>query len=556
MIVSELETQDQVRAPRSEIWFSPEDSIKRNHRSGSSPSDFMDLFPAGAPWPQAAARIQVFQISPQFADKATDAELSAVIEGLKRRNIALAQSCGMLHRPPGGVWHEGYGAETAPRALARIKRLGGEVRYAVADEPLWFGHFYHAPGAISVSIADVAADMAATARAFREIFPDVRIGMDDPVMHYESHKQWKDAMGELLGEYREAFGEPMGFVRVENADYPIHEWLPRFIAAGRFLEREQVPFGILVTGDSDDTSDADWFRKAEERYVAYESDGRPAAAQMVFQSWMPRPTCVLPETLAGTHAHSVNAYFRSRTVLGATRDSGRVVGRLTDETGKGVAGARVVLSVLPGLDDPAVTHRIVKGIVPAGAKTAHVGLRIGIEGSRAGTARLGLGTIRYAESTDGGHAAAFEFDRSMKGWGIKGTATAEPKPGEGGTSPVLDIAAAPGQTLMLNSRMIPVTPGREFTFDFEAHVQPVTETGYLVVFFFDEAKNVILRQPEPIVSRKLRFLRDLWTDARGRFETTVDGTDELRVREIWLNYAGDEHRRPAIRMIEPQALNH
>ena len=317
------------------------------------------------------------------------------------------------------------------------------------------------PGAIPVSIAELAQDMASTVRVCREIFPDIRVGMDEPIVHYDSQSQWIAAMRELLSDYRKAFGEPMAFVRVENGNYSIHEWLPPFIAAAGFLKQEGVAFGILVTGDTDDTSDADWFRKAEERYVAYESEGRQAAEQMVFQSWMPRPSRILPETSPETHTHFLNDYFRDRTVLAATRQPDRLSGSLTDASGRPIAAARVALAILPGFDDPAMTRRVVKGTVPAGATTALVGRRIGIEGSRPRAARLSLGDIHYAEIF-GDPNRHLPVRSGPQRLGVPGHGHGRTEGGGGGSGHALGIAAAPGQTVMLNSKAIPVKPGHEF----------------------------------------------------------------------------------------------
>lgn len=533
-----------------EIWFAPDDPIHQEQRSAPGVIDFMVLFPAGAPWSQAAAHIQVFQIYPQFASRATDAQLRTVIEGLRQRHIALALSCGMLHLPPGGKWHEGYGAESAPRLLARIKRLGGDVRWAIADEPLWFGHFYRAPGAIPVSIAEMAQDMATTAKEFRGIFPEIRIGMEEPIMAYASQTQWSTAMQELLTAFHRAFGEPMGCVRLENANHTLRAWLPRFVEAARFLEQLHIPFGILVTGDSDDVTDADWFRKAEERYVAYESEGR-RAAQMVFQSWMPRPTRILPETAPLTHTHAVNAYFRSRTKLAATCAAGRLSGQLTDEGGRPLADAQVTLAVLPAFEAPEVVHRTIQGLVPAGAKTAQVGLRIGLEGSCAGTSRFSLGHVRYAEPAAGTQATEFPMEQGHKDWGLQGTATAVVDE----ASHLLNVTATQEQTLLLNSKTIPVIGLREFTLNLDLQLQHETETGYFVVFFFNDARKVLLRVQEPLVPEKLRTIKKLTTDADGQFVISATTPELRQARSIQLTYAGDAKRRPSIHIIPSPSLS-
>jgi hypothetical protein len=540
-----------VASAEPEIWFAPEDSIRRVQRGDPWKGDFMDLFPPEAPWKNAAARVQVFEIYPQFLSRASDQELSAVFEGLKRRKIALAVSYGMLHRPKGAEMHEGYGAEIAERDIARLQRLGADVRCVVADEPLLFGHFFWGAGAPPLPISEVAKDFASTARLFRKAFPGVRIVMDDPIMLYKD-QEWAPAMSEFLDAFKKEFGEPMGAVRLECASSQVREWLPRYISAAALFRSAGVGFGVLITGDAPDSSDAEWLAKAEERYVVWESDGRPAPAQVVFQSWMPRPSKILPETAPDTLTHLIDGYFRDRTSFAAVLNSDRLRARLTDSAERPLAGAPVTFAILPGLDDPAMIHRTIKGTVPNGAQFAQVGLRIGVEGSREGAARLTLGPTRYTEAGEGGQSAVFGFEQGLKGWGTKGDASAEPKTAAGATDTNLEIAAAAGQTFLLNSKKVPATAGRDFTFDFDVRAAPETETGYLVFFFFDASKKVILHIAEPLVPENPRLIQNLATDSEGNIEIPLSSPGFKIVRELRLTYPGDERRRPAFTRLRPE----
>jgi hypothetical protein len=360
----------------------------------------------------------------------------------------------------------------------------------------------------------------------------------------------------------------------------VRKWLPQYIAAEKILRSMGVAFGELVTGDASDLADAkvderyfqamraagygdlrdpgfdhaadladfEWTRKAEERYGTWESGGRAAPDQVVFQSWMQTPTHILPEGAPRTLTHLLNGYFRDRTTLTVTQDAGVLRGRLADAAGKPLAGARVALSVLLGFDAPGMIHREFAGTVPAEARFAQVGLRIGLEGSRAGVARLTLGATEYQEKGPGGQSAVFGFEDGVKGWGIHGAAAAIPSSSAPGQSPRLQINVGAGQTLLLNSKIEPVTPGREYHFDFDVRMHPDTETGYLVVFFFDTAKKVIKRDQVPLLDDQPHFVRDLVTDAEGQMVVplSVDGLEWLRSSRAYrFAYPGDERRRPA-----------
>ena len=235
-------------------------------------------------------------------------------------------------------------------------------------------------------------------------------------------------MREFLEVYQKEFGEPMAFVRVECASFPVREWLPRYIAAEKFLRSVGVSFGELVTGDAPDTSDAVWVRKAEERYVTWESEGRHAPAQVVFQSWMPRPSRVLPETDPDTLTYLLNGYFRDRTSLTITEDPGILHGRLVDASGAPIVDGHVQVTTIVGFDQESMIHRSISCPVPANAQFVQIGLRIGVEGSRAGKARLTMGATRYEEK-GGESVEVFDFVDGLKGWGKSGTAVVSPNRG-------------------------------------------------------------------------------------------------------------------------------
>jgi hypothetical protein len=384
--------------------------------------------------------------------------------------------------------------------------------------------------------------MASTARQFREAFPNVRIGMDDPVMLYRPG-EWEPAMREFLEVYRKEFGEPMGFVRLECASFPVREWLPRYIAAEKFLRSVGVPFGELITGDASDASDAIWVQKAEERYVTWESEGRSAPGQVVFQSWMPRPTRILPENDPDTLTHLLNGYFRDRTRLTLTRDAGVLRGRLVDASGAPVAGGHVEVTAIAGFEEQSMVHRVIRCPVPADARFVEIGLRIGVEGSPVGKAHLTMGATKYEEKEgDGGRV--FDFAEGLKGWGRKGTAEVSPSHDAGMAGVKIDAEA--GRTLLLNSKLLPVTGGREAMFTFDVQVQADTETGYLAMFFFDSSKKVVHRMQEPLVTEISSGVRELVTDANGNFELGLTGSELRGAREYRFRYGGDLGRRCAL----------
>jgi hypothetical protein len=366
--------------------------------------------------------------------------------------------------------------------------------------------------------------------------------MDDPVLLYKP-AEWEPAMREFLEIYKREFGEPMAFVRVECASFSVREWLPRYIAAEQFLRSVDVPFGELVTGDAPDPSDATWVRKAEERYVTWESEVRSAPAQVVFQSWMPRPSRVLPETDPDTLTHLLNGYFRNRASLTVTRDSGVLHGHLLDASGAPIAGGHVQVTAIAGFDQESMIHRKISCPVPANTQFVQIGLRIGLEGSRTGKAHLTMGPTRY-EERGGDSVRVFDFVDGLTGWGKSGTAAVSPI--RDAAAGVVKIDVDPGQTFLLNSKLLAATAGRESVFTFDVQVRPDTETGYLAMFFFDATKKVIRRMQEPLVQEIPSYLENLVTDANGNIEVPLTTPDLRGAREYRFNYVGDSLHRSAL----------
>ena len=63
-------------APTNLVWFSPENPYLAQELGGTGYDiDFFSLFAAGAPWPNAQAKVQVFKVSTNFLQVADPAKL-------------------------------------------------------------------------------------------------------------------------------------------------------------------------------------------------------------------------------------------------------------------------------------------------------------------------------------------------------------------------------------------------------------------------------------------------------------------------------------------------
>ena len=67
-------------------------------------------------------------------------------------------------------------------------------------------------------------------------------------------------------------------------------------------------FGVIYNGDGNDKTNVEWTRHAERTAMAVEKGLGLKPDQVVFQSWMPNPTKMLPDTQEGTMTCLVNWY--------------------------------------------------------------------------------------------------------------------------------------------------------------------------------------------------------------------------------------------------------
>lgn len=280
----------------AEVWLSGVDAYAQPNNPSSSA--FMRLFEPGAKWDAAAARIQVFKVSTQFLHRAADAEISAVIEGLRRRNIALAMEGLMLPasvRCGNGV--EGYSGPHVMQEIAdRVKHLGGTIRYVAMDEPIWFGNHQGGLNACHDSIETLAEQMVPNVHALKAAFPAIEFGDIEPVNDHT--RSQLDAMLEFARAFRAATGEQLAFAHADIIWQD--DWRSQLIEWSTRLRKAGMRFGVVFNGDPQDGTDTDWTAHAAERYAAVMADSRMRPDAVIFQTWMQRPTRTVPDNEPGT----------------------------------------------------------------------------------------------------------------------------------------------------------------------------------------------------------------------------------------------------------------
>ncbi len=260
--------------------------------------DYVATFEPGAPWARAAAVTNVFKVSTNFLAHAPDEALVAVIQGLRQRHIALAMEGLMLQgRPACGRGVEGY---TGPRAIERIvdrvRALGGTISYLAMDEPVFFGHTKLGPNTCNDSLDSLAAQIAPKIRLLRQIFPGIVIGDIEPLTDETAGSLETILM--FARALERATGVSLSFV---HADVGWHSnYQPQLATWREGLHSNAMRLGVICHGDPNLNSDQVWASQAIQRYRIVASDPATRPDDVIFQSWMVRPTYMLPDDRFGT----------------------------------------------------------------------------------------------------------------------------------------------------------------------------------------------------------------------------------------------------------------
>jgi len=297
-----------VYAGTSPIWLSGVDPVVQKDRHTDKPADYMDLFKPDSPWTVAASGVKVFKISTQMALRGSDEQLRTIIEGLKRRHIAMAIELGVLiNSERCGKGTEGFGSPPAVEVVSkRIKDHGGELDYVAMDEPITWGRekkgrnkfgFNYCESSVQ-ELVDVAATRIAILQRY---FPNIRIGQIDAVNSRYPHLA--DDIIAFIDGLNKKIGLKVAFVHVDVAWDS--DWQPMLVDLTRRLRARGVRVGVVFDGDVNAASDEQWIEQALKRYKLIMDNPKTRADDLVFQTWSPRPAKMLPETDPGAWTYAL-----------------------------------------------------------------------------------------------------------------------------------------------------------------------------------------------------------------------------------------------------------
>ena len=473
---------------RATVWFTP-----RNQPPIAAP-DFMELFKSDAPWQQAASHVKIFKLYPQFLDSASDSQLQTVIVGLQRRHIALAIEFGLVDytdktlcdgNSPDCGHIESSGGQGLAGVLARIKKLGGDLRYIAMDEPLWFGHVItpaQRHGAAQASITVLAKNVAKQVATAHQYFPDVQVGDIEPVSAH-TPSDYVDQIMNWTSAYDTATGSPLAFFDADvvwQADGTAPNQLAEL---SKLTRRSGIRFGIIYNGNPGDSTGVEWTNNAERHFVGVEANSTMIPDDVIIQSWVAQPLYALPETRPGTMTYLVNRYATAETELKATRTKTGFQGTLTSD-GIPVADAEIIANAIDDGILNIISVTSLTQIVPPGSATALLGFRINVECNCDGPADITLGTARYVDRDSN-----LSIVRDI-------------------TPPSQRVVLSPQQVMSRNSPAFPVTAGHAFSLSLPMQIAYGSEqSGYVAIVFFNAAGKEIARMKLPFQPGRRAFFK-------------------------------------------------
>jgi hypothetical protein len=531
------------------VWFTPLPSAK--HPDGFfGATDYMALFNPAAPWRQASSHVAVFKI--YGVDNFSDADLTRILAGLRRRKIALALEWPVLTSQTCGGGIEGFGGGLVP-VLKRIRALGGTLTYLAMLQPFQWGSLYKGKNSCQWSAREVALNALADVKRAKAVFPRLMVGdiMAVPAFR-ETGPDWAKQFGLWFDTWRSVSGAPLAFFHVD-VDWTVPNWQEAVAAVRAQTQRRGIHFGIVYNGFLTDESDTAWMSAAENHFLDYEvRTGNPPPEQVDFQSWNPHPTHLLPETDPTAFTHLIDLYFRRRTSLKLTESGGQPRGTL--RTGAtAVAGAAVQVTAQPLSGNGTVTTYTITGPVPAQAHSAIVGARVNSECYNC-NGESDFTVYRFEYSENNGHKpSTWDFAKGISGWQYgPGVAVFDkgPSPYKEG----LHIKADRGQALGFNSTAVAVTPKAQFTLRVTARVSPVSVgSGYFTLIWFNAAGNEPSREVLPFEPNTIA-LGTATTAADGSFK--IGNLPDSNGYQIKAEYAGSDKLWPAVAKVQTGAASH
>jgi hypothetical protein len=295
------------------IWVHPLPEVS----PGDGSVDFLSLFKADAPWPNAMQHTAVMGLYAGWIADAPQADVETVVRFLKTHAMTIEIEAPSLQATATcGNNVEGfvpYGQSLRKFTIAymqRLKALDAPVGSIKVDEPYFFGSVSTEPNACNLPMTTVAQSVAQYAKLVHSINPSVEIGDVEPVIEGPYKPDVVTALGRWHDAYRRANGAPFPFYVSDN-DFSNPDW-PKLAKELEVQTKSRgMKSGIIYIGNPTDTSDAQWSAEVVARFREYQGANGGKPDFVLFQSWVPYPHHCLPETTATTFTGTVETYVRA-----------------------------------------------------------------------------------------------------------------------------------------------------------------------------------------------------------------------------------------------------
>jgi hypothetical protein len=260
-----------------------------------------------APWKEVASQVSVFQIYADILRRASDEDLMKLINYLGENKIALAIEIPVLADT---AWCEPGKKRNRWMVplLARLKRLGGDLRYVAMVGPLVDGHIYKKQFYCHLPIDDVAADAAKTINAMQQLFPNIIVGDIEPLAHNPEYPDWSEFPLWLEAFKREA-KTPISFIHLD-VRWAL-DWEGDLKQLAKIARDSGVSLGVIYHGDPTAQSSEAVARGLARHEDEVEQRAGVALDEVIFQSWLNYPDHVLPETDSTSMTGIVRDYLHS-----------------------------------------------------------------------------------------------------------------------------------------------------------------------------------------------------------------------------------------------------
>lgn len=161
---------ERARRKSSSIWFHPKPpAADWPGGNGGGSTDFLALFQADAPWPNAIAHVSVIGMYAGWITAASDEDLQQTVAFLNAHNMGVEIEAPSLQATATcGSGVEGYvpfGLSLHDFTLAyldRLKALGAQVPFVKVDEPFFFGSVVDDPRSCHFPVSEVASVVGIT----------------------------------------------------------------------------------------------------------------------------------------------------------------------------------------------------------------------------------------------------------------------------------------------------------------------------------------------------------------------------------------------------------